>query len=853
MNKFLGFIVFAVMLLNSCSSNKTSTPPSPPEPSPVPSPTVSAKEIISFNFNESSGETIKEIKSNTNLSINGPVGSAEWIVGVEGSALRTNGFYGWATGKINVTYPTSNVSVTGWVAPSAFPVQRKDADPITENTLASIFSNVNPSTGSGIALGIDQYGRIIGQCMIGNNLTQIVSDTQVPLKKWSCLTMNVMAKNGKVELYLNGDLVQTKTVSGGDLIWDSSASVFIGKESKIKTIAGFDTNGLTGAIDKVSVWDNVLTASEIKSQFSATTIPTPNLSIPIAERYKNDNHRPKYHLLPSSGWTNESHGLFYLQGKYHLFSQRNLNGPYLEHINWGHYVSSDLTNWEEKQQVLWPQPGFDEVGIWSGHVIVSQDKPYLFYTGVNKARAAIGLAKSDSPFETWTKNSTPVITSAPTSGYTHADFRDPFIFENNSDWFMMVGTGLRNGTARGGLFLYKSAASDFTKWDLQGTMLEGNPSVDQTGDFWEMPIYYNFGSKSILLINKLPNANSLYWTGNFNGTKFIPDSPIPNSLELINQLLSPSIGKDASGNLTAIGIIPDNVTSAKQKSQGWANVFSLPRVWTLSNSKIKQVPHPNLLQLRNAQPATFTNLNFEDSSSNVLNGANGTQYEIVATTNPGSATKVGFVLHKNIATAEQTLIYYDVINKNFVVDRSKSSVLSEVPKTNQSTSYELPAGDIKWRIFVDASVVEVFVNEELAFATRIFPSGTVNGIDLFAKGGTATASEVKIYNINTGGVTSIAKNNLQIEDIIHPIVFPNPSNSFFNFQFEHTKFLSTIYAYIFDLNGFPVKKIETSIDPSNPVVYWDGFLDNGFKANEGIYIIKGFINNSLFDAKIIVN
>lgn len=847
----MGF--FSVILLVSCSSKKKATPTTPVDPSPNPPTATTAKEIVTFKFNESTGETINESKSNSNLSLNGPSGSAERIAGVEGNALVVNGFYGWASGKINVSYPISNVAITGWVAPSAFPVQRKDADPITENTVASIFSNVNASTGAGMALGVDQYGRIIGQCMVGNTLSQIVSEVQIPLKKWSFIAMNVTGTNGKAELYLNGDLVQTKLFTGGALVWDNSATIFIGKESKVKTVAGFDTNGLTGAIDKVSLWDAVLTGSEIKAQFSQVTVPTPNLSIPISERFKNDNHRPKYHLAPSAGWTNESHGLFYLQGKYHLFSQRNYNGPYLEHINWGHYVSADLMNWEEKQQVLWPQPGFDEVGIWSGHVVVTGGNPYLFYTGVNKAKAAIGIAKSNPPFDAWTKNSTPVITSAPTSGYTHADFRDPFVFEYNSNWYMMVGTGLRNGTARGGLFLYKSALPDLTKWDLQGTMFEGNPSVDQTGEFWEMPIYYNFGSKSILLINKLPNANSLYWTGNFNGTKFIPDTPVPSSLELINQLLSPSIGKDANGNLTAIGIIPDNVTSAKHKSQGWANVFSLPRVWTLVNSKIKQVPHPSLIQLRGTQSSSFSNLSFDDSSSNVLNGASGSQYEIVATIHPGTATKVGFVLHKNTATGEQTLLYYDVANKNFVVDRSKSSVLSEVPKTNQSTSYELPAGEIKWRIFVDASVVEVFINEELAFATRIFPSGVVNGIDLFAKGGTATASEVKIYGINTGGVTSVARTTSEKEDIIHPIVFPNPSNSFFNFQFEHTNTLSTIYAYVFDLNGFPVKKIETSIDSSNPIVYWDGFLDNGFKANEGIYIIKGFINNSLFDAKIIVN
>ena len=29
-------------------------------------------------------------------------------------------------------------------------------------------------------------------------------------------------------------------------------------------------------------------------------------------------------------------------------------------------------------------------------------------------------------------------------------------------------------------------------------------------------------------------------------------------------------------------------------------------------------------------------------------------------------------------------------------------------------------------------------------------------------------------------------------------------------------------------------------------------MDNGMKAREGVYIIKGFVENDLFDAKIIV-
>lgn len=846
MKKYILAVLISIFIFGCKSKRDTKTDP------PVTPPSNTTGELLLFKFNETSGQSILESKTNASFTINLSAGSAERIQGLEGKALRTNGYYGWATGKVSVAFPTNKVCISGWVAPAAFPVQRKDLDQLSDNTNASIFSNVNIYSNSGAALGIDQWGRIIGQFKVGTEVLNIVSDQQVPLKKWSFIALNINTLAGTASLYLNATKIKTINYNFGNLLWDNNATVFIGKESKTKTVAGFDTNGLTGAIDQVTVWNKDLTDTEILNEFQKMTVSEPDLRIPIAERYANDNHRPKYHLVPSAGWTNESHGLIYVGNKYHIFSQRNYNGPYLEHINWGHYVSSDLVTWEEKTQVLWPQPGFDEVGIWSGHAVVKNGTPYIFYTGVNKAKAAIGLATSNAPYDTWTKNGTPIIAGVP-SNIANADFRDPFVFQNNSDWYIMVGTGLRNGTSRGGLFLYKSVSDDFKQWAQQGTMLEGNPVVDGTGDFWEMPVYYDFGAKSVLLVNKLPSANALYWTGTFDGSKFIKDNAVPQKLDVINHLLSPSICPDANGKLTAIGIIPDQVSSAKNKQQGWAHVFSLPRVWTLVNGKIVQQPHPNVLNLRGTSK-NYTNVSFNQNSSNVLNGASGTQYEIVATIDPGTATKVGFSLLSNLSVNEQTLVYYDLSSKSFVVDRSKSSNLTDVPKTIQSSNYELPAGDIRWRIFVDASVIEVFVNEELAFATRSFPSEGSNQIDLYAQGGTAVAKDLKIYNIQGGGTASLAKLDESKDTILHPVVYPNPSSSDFNFKFNTVQNNGVfVTGYIFDINGFPIKKLEKLLSTENDIVKWDGLMDNGMKATEGVYLIKGFLGNELFDAKIIIN
>ena len=139
MKTFTAILLLSILLVG-CKSQKDPSP----TPKPNPNPTGSTA-LLSFSFNETSGQTLSETNTKASFNINGPSGSAERIAGVEGNSLRVNGFYGWATGSSSVAYPTSKVCVSGWIAPSAFPVQRKDLDPITENTNAAIFSNVNTS------------------------------------------------------------------------------------------------------------------------------------------------------------------------------------------------------------------------------------------------------------------------------------------------------------------------------------------------------------------------------------------------------------------------------------------------------------------------------------------------------------------------------------------------------------------------------------------------------------------------------------------------------------------------------------------------------------------------------------
>jgi hypothetical protein len=69
---------------------------------------------------------------------------------------------------------------------------------------------------------------------------------------------------------------------------------------------------------------------------------------------------------------------------------------------------------------------------------------------------------------------------------------------------------------------------------------------------------------------------------------------------------------------------------------------------------------------------------------------------------------------------------------------------------HRQTSYPLKEGEpLELHVFVDHSVVEVFVDGREAFSTRVFPTlESSTAIDLFAEGGVATAEQVDVWQMN---------------------------------------------------------------------------------------------------------
>ncbi len=714
--------------------------------------TAEAREVARFTMENDGGKTT-EIISGKKFDIKGSR-SAEALPGANGDALRFDGFSTYVDATVGDLIPAGSKKFTAsvWFAMETYPIVEIDVNTSTMVAIASCLDDTAKS-GFGFFVGFD--GQYSFKTYVGGWPLEMKVTTPLSRYEWINLTAVVDGEARTATLYNNGMPVATSKANGTLLV--SNSAMRIGRSFDERFVGPFCLTSFNGLIDDITVYDEALTEAAVKA---LTPDNAADLSIP-SSRFADDPMRPAFHGMPGANWTNETHGMVYYNNRYHLFFQKNANGPYMARLHWGHLSSENLYDWREEKIAIAPGSYFDIKGCWSGCVFtdpaITGGKPSILYTGVDYVKAVIARANpADDDLIEWNKDSAPIINGRP-SGLSD-DFRDPYFFRNGDEAYVIVGSSKGNvGTTT--LHAYNPTTKT---WSNDGRTFFSGTNAASCGTFWEMPNITEIDGKWLFTVtpqNTSKGVASLYWTGSINadGT-FNPVKSTPTSIELPGMardgygLLSPTVTRN-DGKTIAIGIVPDKLPSQSNYSLGYAHTYSLPREWTIdADGNLWQKPFAGLTELRGKNP--FGKNDFTLNGSMTLDGVSGRQVELVGEFEVVSG-KTGFTILDDGANSVK--VFFDGSTNEFVVDaRGVERLINDAGVFDGLYRSNLPVQlakgqTVKIHLFFDHSVLDVFINDRWATSVRIFANArSGEAVTVFADS-PANVKSVSAWNLDATG------------------------------------------------------------------------------------------------------
>lgn len=710
--------------------------------------------VAHFDMSLHEGKIVEQV-TNTAYSVSSQL-SACTGTGLDGQALRFDGYSNYVKADIPVHLLSKEaLTLSVVLAAETYPMMKVDEAENTP-TYGTICGNLEGK--AGFALQLSSQGDLrfqFGSTYANGYLFTIEGTKKLPRGKWSNVTAVLDKAGNSAKLYLNGEEIGSSRMSRSDIL-HSNANFFIGKDATDLKSGPFLINTFCGLIDDIRI-SNEVTDFSLIDPIDYSALPYPDFNYP-SYRYTNEASsgavggtfpslwRPLFHGMPSGSWTNESHGLIYSGGRYHVFFQKNANGPYMSRLHWGHISSENLYDWREEPIAFGPDQAYDIKGCWSGCVYEDEGDTYILYTAVDNAKATIAQAKAkDSGLVEWEKQG--IIINGRPSGLSD-DFRDPYFFTANGQKYIIVGTS-KNGIGACTLHKYQNGS-----WTNDGTIFFQGGNANQHGTFWEMPNVTDMGNGKWLFtctpLNTGVGVRTLCWVGTIGADgKFVPDGNGVQYLEMggISRdgfgLLSPSILSPLTPHPSPIllGIVPDKLPTQTNYEMGWAHNFSLPRELSLdANGQLVQKPYDGLKAMRTGTTVT-KELTLLGSES--LIPVSGRQIELLGEFTIGGGI-CGFHFLKN--GDKQAALSYDPATGVLTLDYTS---LARVSTDDGTWSVRLPnrvnAGEtLRLHAFLDGSIVDIFVNDTWAYSVRIFPTDT-SAIEVEAFATASTPAKVSAW------------------------------------------------------------------------------------------------------------
>jgi fructan beta-fructosidase len=264
--------------------------------------------------------------------------------------------------------------------------------------------------------------------------------------------------------------------------------------------------------------------------------------------------------------------------------------------------------------------------------------------------------------------------------------------------------------------------------------------------------------------NETDGSTAQYFVGEFDGHKFVNDDPTGERIcwtdygQDFYAAVSYSDIPASDGRRIWLGWTSNWKYPFEGPTKPWKGGMSIPRSLMLKTGtdgviRLCQQPVKELQRLRRSE-IQYEALHIIDGSMKL--DYHGTSYELEAELEWEDAVEIG--LRVRVSEHESTVVGYETEQETLFIDRGRSGVSDLLNRSGEpfdfgkkfEALYPVTSRRIKLHAYIDDSIIELFVdNGEVVFTVLIYPQQESDGLELYAKGGSALFHSVKVYPLKS--------------------------------------------------------------------------------------------------------
>lgn len=500
----------------------------------------------------------------------------------------------------------------------------------------------------------------------------------------------------------------------------------------------------------------------------------------LRKKYRNAKHRPIYHFVRPDGLLNDPNGLCFWEGRWHLFYQALDEGTF----RWGHAVSEDMVYWRDLPYAIYPQV---EESCFSGGTCVDEKNhrviaAYYGYTGYDVEtgyRCGIVLATSSDPLLlNWTKvkDGQPVIRDKDAPGWNppgtppvqdQKPYKvfDAYIWKENGVYYILSGGYTNHSTTERRFreeYLFRCTEDNLENWEYVKPFLE-HDCFQEAGDDGACPYFVPIGDEKRLLMHYSHRGTTKYLIGDYDpeNQEFFPF----NGGRIVSGygfFVAPSVYACPDKSAVVLFNTRDILCN-----DDWFGCMTLPRRLTIGGpwkDELYQAPFADYSSLHEKH-VCLQDVVYEEGKRKILKELSGDAFEmelfikaeqippmleieVLRSPNGEETTRITFM--RRLGSAYTVLPYE---NDNVVmIDATHGCShpwgaitvpeIAPVPMEKEE--------DLHMRIFVDKSIVEVFINDKQCVCHRVHPVREDSvGVSLYVKGLDGVVDKINFWKMKS--------------------------------------------------------------------------------------------------------